>query len=54
MLATKIFKATNDISPTIMKNVFDVKRTTYNLRSGPTLLTSNIKTVKYGMEYGME
>ena len=50
VLATEIFKATNDISPTIMKNIFDVKRTTYNLRSGPTLLTSNIKTVKYGME----
>ena len=49
VLATEIFKATNDISPTIMKNIFDVKRTTYNL-SGPTLLTSNIKTVKYGME----
>ena len=50
VLATEIFKAINDISPTIMKNIFDVKRTTYNLRSGPTLLTSNIKTVKYGME----
>ena len=32
-----------------MKNIFDVKRTTYNL-SGPTLLTSNIKIVKYDME----
>ena len=50
VLATEIFKAINDISPTIMKNIFDVKRTTYNLRSGPTLLTSNIKAVKYGME----
>ena len=50
VLATAIFKAINDISPTIMKSIFDVKRTAYNLRSGPTLLTSNIKTVKYGME----
>ena len=49
VLATEIFKAINDISPTIMKNIFDVKRTTYNL-SGPTFLTSNIKAVKYGME----
>ena len=29
VLATEIFKAINDISPTIMKNIFDVKRTTY-------------------------
>ena len=50
VLATEIFKVIHDLSPTIMKNIFQVKRTTYKFRSGLILLTSNIKTVKYGME----
>ena len=36
VLATEMFKAIHDLSPTVMKNI-------YNFRSGLTLLTSNIK-----------
>ena len=50
MLATEIYKAINKLSPTIIKNIFDLKNIPYNLRSGPTFRTNNVKTVKYGIE----
>ena len=50
VLATEIYKAINKLSPTIIKNIFDLKNISYNLRSGPTFRTNNVKTVKYGIE----
>ena len=42
VLATEIFKVINDITPTIMKNIFGVKRTTYNLQI--QIIFSQLKT----------
>ena len=50
VLATEIYKAINKLSPTIIKNIFDLKNISYNLRTGPTFRTNNVKTVKYGIE----
>ena len=50
VLATEIFKAVNDLSPPILKNVFQVKGSPYNLRRGTTLITRNVKTTSYGIE----
>ena len=50
VLATGIFKAVNDLSPPILKNVFQVKGGPYNLRRGTTLITRNVNTTSYGIE----
>ena len=50
VLATEIYKAVNDLSPPILKSIFRVNSNPYNLRSGSTLVTNNVKTVKYGIE----
>ena len=50
VLATEIFKAVNDLSPPILKNVFQVNGSPYHLRRGTTLITRNVKTTSYGIE----
>ena len=50
VLATEIFNAMNDLRPPILKNVFQVKGSPYNLRRGTTLITRNVKTTSYGIE----
>ena len=50
VLATGIYKAINKFSPTTIKNIFDLKNISYNLRSGPGFRTNNVKTVKYSIE----
>ena len=50
-LATEIFKVKNDLSPEIMKDVFELKEPAYNLRSnGNSFLVGNIKTTHYGLQ----
>ena len=49
-LATEIYKAKHDLSPSFMKNIFNEKKNTYNLRQKPALKTSNVKTVYCGTE----
>ena len=44
----QVLAAVNDLSPPILKSIFHVK--TYNLRSGTTLITRNVKTTKYCIE----
>ena len=45
LFATKIFKVRNDLAPDIMKEVFQFKNTTFNLRSeGNTFLSRKIRT----------
>ena len=45
VLVTEVYKAINNLSP-IMKSIFDLKSTSYNLRSGLILHTNNVKSVK--------
>ena len=50
VLATEIFKAVNNLNALILNSIFHVKSNPYNLRSGTTLTTRNVKTTKYGIE----
>ena len=49
-LAIEIYKALNKLSSSLMSELFQVKDTRYNLRSGNILVSSNVKTVHYGKE----
>ena len=49
-LATEIYKAKNDLSPTFMKTVFIDSLNPYNLRENHGLATSNVKSVYNGTE----
>ena len=50
VLATKIFEAKNDLSPEIMKEVFELKEPSYSLRSkGSYFVRGNNKTTHYGI-----
>ena len=48
ILATEIYKALNNLSSSLMTELFQLKGINYNLRKGNTLTWRNIKTVKYG------
>ena len=51
VLATEIFKAKNDLSPEIMKEVFELKEPSYSLRSkGNYFVRGNVKTTNYGIQ----
>ena len=51
VLATEIFKAKNDLSPEIMKDVFELKEPSYSLRSQENyFVLSNIKTTYCGIQ----
>ena len=50
ILVPEIFKVKNDLAPDIMKNVFELKKTPYNLRSESNHFTRrNVKTSYYGL-----
>ena len=49
-LVTEIFKVKNDLALDIMKDVFELKELTYNLRSESNHFTCrNVKTTYYGL-----
>ena len=49
-LVTEIFKVKNDLSPDIMKDVFELKEPPYNLRSESNHFTHrNVKTTYFGL-----
>ena len=51
VLATEIFKVQNNLSPEIMKQVFDFQEPYYNLRSETSQFRrENIKTTHYGIQ----
>ena len=51
VLATEIFKAKNDLSPDIMKEVFELKEPSYSLRlNGNYFVRGNFKTTHYGTQ----
>ena len=51
VLATEIFKVKNNLSPEIMKQVFDFQEPYYNLRSKTSQFRKeNIKTIHYGIQ----
>ena len=50
VLVTEIFKVTNNLAPDIMKDVFELKEPTYNLRSESNHFTCrNVRTNYYGL-----
>ena len=50
VLVTEIIKVKNNIAPNIMKDVFKLKKTPYNLRSDPNHFTRrNVKITYYGL-----
>ena len=48
VLATEIFKFTRGYLPSLMESVFKLNDNHYNLRSGLSLQSRNLKTVNYG------
>ena len=51
VLATEIFKAKNDLSPKIMKEVFELKVPSYSLHSkGNYFVRGNVKTTHHGIQ----
>ena len=47
-LAVEIYKALNNLSSSLMSELFQIKNTKYNLRNGSILVSSNSKTECYG------
>ena len=51
VLATEIFRAKNDLSPEIMKKVFELKEPSYSLYlKGNYFVRGNVKTTHYGIQ----
>ena len=51
VLANEIFKAKNDLSPEIMKEIFELKKSCYSLHSkGNYFVLGNVKTTHYGIQ----
>ena len=50
LLAVEIYKALNNLSSSLMMDIFQTKKTNYNLRNGNRLISRNVKTVYYGTE----
>ena len=49
-LATEIYKALNNLSSSLVSELFQIKDMKYNLCKGSSLVTHNVKTVSYGAE----
>ena len=49
-LATEMYKVVNNLSPTIMKNIFPDNNNPYNLRNKNPFLSTNVRTVFNGTE----
>ena len=50
ILVTEVFKVKNNLDPDIMKNVFELKESPYNLRLESNHFTcQNVKTTYYGL-----
>ena len=52
LLAVEIFKALNKLSSSLMTELFQIKKTKYDLCKGNILISRNVKTVYYGTESG--
>ena len=50
LLMVEIFKATNNLNPKFVKNIFTERDLPYSLRSKNHLQLPNVKTAKYGIE----
>ena len=50
LLLIEIYKALNNLSSTLMSDLFHVKDARYTLRKGNTLVSTNIKTTSYGRD----
>ena len=50
ILATEIYKSINNFSPLLMKEIFPIKDTKYNLRNENTFISRNVRSVQYGTE----
>ena len=49
-LVTEIYKIKNNLSPTIMKNIFSISDNPVNLRKKTSFNTFNVKTVHNGLD----
>ena len=49
-LAIEMFKIKNKLSPSILSEVFPIQNPSYDLRSGRSWITKNIRTIYYGKE----
>ena len=50
LLATEMYKVQKDISPIFMRDIFQLKESTYSLRHTSTFQTGNVRTVFNGTE----
>ena len=50
ILATEIYKVINNLSQLLMKEIFPIKDTKYNLRNENIFISRNIRSVHYGTE----
>ena len=49
-LAIEMFKVKNNLSPVIMKEIFEMREPTHNLRNNRCWLTHNVRTEYFGKE----
>ena len=49
ILATEIYKVKHNISPEIMRDIFENRSLKYNLRNNLEFITHNVHSVKYGI-----
>ena len=49
-LATEMYKILNGLSPDIMQDIFETNSNYYNTRNAPTFPSTNIASVRYGLQ----
>ena len=49
-LAVEMYKVKNDLSPTLLKEVFPIRNISYNLRNRNPFLSRNVRSVNNGTE----
>ena len=49
MLAVEVYKAVHNLSSPLMHNLFQIKEMNLNLRKGKAIVSTNVKTTKFGI-----
>ncbi len=51
MISTEVFKSLNNLNPSFMKEMFNVKETSYNLRDSSLMYLPSFNKIMYGKKH---
>ncbi len=51
IISTEVFKSLNNLNPSFMKEMFNVKETSYNLRDSSLMYLPSFNTIMYGKKH---